>query len=112
MCIEKDICANYCMYYSDLNISMPFSSTGIEAAYCNKRSFYYDSLNKFPNSIYENIPYFVAHNIAQATQYLKHWITQTDDDVRMYIEKYFNKEFNMDNREMNSFDIIKNTINN
>ena len=57
---------------SDLTISMPFSSTTIEALALNKPAIYIDFLNLFPNNSFNNIKNFVFKNEKKLKKNISH----------------------------------------
>lgn len=104
--IDSHIAASYVMYYSDINVSMPFSSTGIEAIYNHNKSFYYDTLNLFPNSVYSSIPYFVASNKTNAINCFGYWMKKDKTFMDLFVKKYFNTSSNY----TTPFDTIRKNI--
>ena len=66
---------------SDIVISMPFASTGLEAICLGKKSFYVDLLNTYKNSYFDNFEKIVSHSKEDALNNLNYWINADQNEV-------------------------------
>ena len=109
--LDNEISASYVIYYSNICICMPFSSPGVEAIMKNRKSFYFDTINSFPNSFFDKIPNFIAHSVENAEYLINFWDKKDANYLNQYKNKYFSKEFNFKSN-VDSFKIIRDLINN
>ena len=93
---------------SDVVISMPFASTGLEAMCLGSKSFYVDLMNTYKNSYFDNFEKLVSHSKEDALNNLEYWIKIDKNETLLKYKKIF-KEMGIERVDRGT-EIIRNRI--
>lgn len=77
------------MAFCDLVISFPFTSSTFEAISAGKKALYYDPVDKFRGSYYDEVPGLICHNYGELFARTKYLLSDSGDHTyREEIKKY------------------------
>jgi len=87
--VDNFISSNSILKASDVVISMPFASSGLEAMCFGAKSFYVDSANIYKNSYFDNFERLICHSNESALENLEFWIKADKQKVSLIYKKIF-----------------------